>query len=470
MRQRMMQIQENTMKLSVAIIAKNEEVLIERCLKSVQDADEIVVVDTGSTDKTIEIARKFTDKIYTDYKWNDNFGEARQHAMGKCTGDWILTIDADDRLADGGMEKLREIADKHPEEYCFGVLYVGEKSGASHKLPCFYKNCKEVFWSGAAHNYLSKTARLDSGATIIYGYSPAHKKNPDRTFKILKKAVKEHPEKPREIFYLAREYQYKKDWINCLYYCNEYLKRAYWGPEMADAWHRKALCLWNLQRGEEARDACLQAIKINTNFREAALLMAEMTGPINRDRWLFIAELADNSNVLFIRSKVEKDAAYYEKINDTEERYTNLHKAVGQYIGPMSMLDIGCGQGKLSSHIDRYSGFDMVANPYLVADIYTYEYPDKDVYVLLEVLEHLTRDKEVLGKIPSGKEVIFSVPSFDDPAHVRVFTEAIVRWRYRDLIKLEEIVRFNFDGSIRKWKTDHPATPSYILLCRGRKI
>jgi len=458
------------MKLSVAIIAKNEEAVIERCLKSVQGADEIILVDTGSTDKTKAIAVKYVQKIYSDYKWEAHFGKARQHAMNKCTGDWILSIDADDRLAEGGIKQLRKIIAEHPDEYCFHIQFISEGGGRSHKLPYLYKNCKEVFWSGAAHNYISKAANYDSGTSIIFGYSPAHKQDPDRTFNILKKAVKDNPGKPREIFYLGREYQYKKDWVTCLYWCEEYLKKAHWAPEIADAWHRKALCLWNLQRGEEARDACLQAIKYNTNFKEACLLMAEMTGPINRDNWLFIAELADNSNVLFTREKTEKPAAHYEKINDTEPRYTHLYEAVGKIIGERKMLDIGCGQGNLSEHIVNYDGFDMVKNKYRVADIYTHDYGDYDVYVLLEVLEHLIRDKEVLKKIPSGKQVVFSVPSFDDPSHVRMFTEKIVRWRYHDLIKLQNITRFNFDEKHRKWKTDHPATPAYILLCEGQKI
>jgi SAM-dependent methyltransferase len=212
------------------------------------------------------------------------------------------------------------------------------------------------------------------------------------------------------------------------------------------------------------------AIKYNTNFKEAVLLMAEMTGPINRDRWLLMAEFADSSNVLFNREKVEKDAAYYEKINDTEPRYDYLYKAVGDIAGSKRILDIGCGQGKLSKYIENYAGFDMVKNPYLVADIYTHEYGDYDAYVLLEVLEHLTRDIDIIKKIPVGKEIVFSVPSFDDPSHVRMFTPDIIRWRYRDVIKIKGMIRFNFDDKERKWKTDFPATPSYITLCRGRRV
>ena len=458
------------MKLSVAMIVKNEATIIDRCLESVKEADEIVIVDTGSEDNTVEIAKKYTDKVFTDYKWNDNFGEARQHAMDKCTGDWILSIDADDWLSKGGISVLRHTIERHPNQFCFSIKFIAEKGTSSHKLPYLYKNCAEVKWNGAVHNYLNVSAVIDSGAFITFGYSPSHKKDPGRSFRILKKEVAAHPEKPREIFYLAREYRYQKDWVNCLYYCDRYLKFAHWGPEIADAQLMKARALWHLQRGEEARDACLQAIKINTNFREAVLFMAEMTGPINKDRWLLMAEFATNRNVLFTRNKTEKDAAYYEKYNDIEERYTNIYKQVGKMVGPKRCLDVGCGQGKLSEYIEVYDGFDQVKNPYRVADIYTHEFGDYDVYILLEVLEHLLKDTDVLKKVPSGKEIIFSVPSFDDPSHVRMFTEQIVQWRYKDLVRLQSMTRYNFDDKHRKWKTDFPATPSYILLCKGLKI
>jgi len=212
------------------------------------------------------------------------------------------------------------------------------------------------------------------------------------------------------------------------------------------------------------------AIKYNTNFREACLLMAEMTGPINQDRWKLIAEFADNSNVLFARGKAEKPASYYEEVHDIEPRYDYLYEAVGKIIGGRSVLDIGCGQGSLSQYIRNYSGFDMIKNPYQIGDIYTHDFGDYDVYVLLEVLEHLIRDIDVVKRIPVGKAMVFSVPSFDCPSHVRMFTEQVVRWRYKDLIKFTNITRFNFDDKNRKWKTDFPATPSYILLCEGQRV
>ena len=462
------------MKLSIAMIVKNEEALLERCLKSVVDADEIVIVDTGSEDNTIEIAKKYTDKVFTDYKWEAHFANARNHAISKCTGDWIFTIDADDWLEEGGIAQLRKMMAKHPDEMCMDVKYVNTSGDRTHSSPTFYKNCKEVFWRGAAHNHLSIRPTIAAGVTTRFGWSPAHKNDPDRTFNILKAEVLKNPDKPRELYYLAREYRYRSRWQECLEHCDRYLKVAVWAPEMADMQLMKAISLWNLQRGEEARDACLQAIKINTNFKEAILLMSNMTGPINRDRWLFMAELADNTKLLFVREKAEKPASYYEaiynKVGDNEIRYNHIYEEVSRVVGSRRAFDIGCGQGKLSSYIKNYDGVDMAQNPFQVGDIYTHDLGDYSVYVLLEVLEHLIRDIDVIKRIPKGANVVFSVPSFDDPAHVRMFTEDIVRWRYRDLIKLTDVTRFDMDSKTRQWTIGAPATPSYILLCNGQRV
>ena len=86
--------------LSVCIIAKDEEKLLGRCLGSVAElADEIVVVDTGSTDDTVKIARAFTQHVYP-FTWCDDFSKARNFAFSKATSDYILWLDADDVLPD----------------------------------------------------------------------------------------------------------------------------------------------------------------------------------------------------------------------------------------------------------------------------------------------------------------------------------------------------------------------------------
>ncbi|MEI6543805.1 MAG: glycosyltransferase family 2 protein [Methylococcales bacterium] len=82
--------------LSVIIITKNEAVHIGRCLESIAWADEIIVLDSGSDDDTVSICRRYTDKVYeTDWP---GFGLQKQRALDKATGDWVLSIDADEMV------------------------------------------------------------------------------------------------------------------------------------------------------------------------------------------------------------------------------------------------------------------------------------------------------------------------------------------------------------------------------------
>ena len=89
---------------SVIIITKNEAHNIEDCLKSVAWADEIIVVDSGSTDNTVEICRKFTDKVLvTDWP---GYGAQKQRALEMATGEWVLSIDADERVTPALKEEI----------------------------------------------------------------------------------------------------------------------------------------------------------------------------------------------------------------------------------------------------------------------------------------------------------------------------------------------------------------------------
>lgn len=94
--------------LSLAMIVKNEEQNMAQCLSSVQRlVNEIVIIDTGSTDKTKEIAAQFTAKTF-DFSWTDNFAAARNEALKHATGDWVLILDADEIIAAEDHPKIKE--------------------------------------------------------------------------------------------------------------------------------------------------------------------------------------------------------------------------------------------------------------------------------------------------------------------------------------------------------------------------
>jgi len=470
--------------ISVAMIVKNEEVMLERCLQSLNGFDEIVVVDTGSIDGTREIGRHYNASgkiryIEDEYTWKDDFSEARNFAQSKCKGDWVFVIDADEWAEEGAAEKAKEIVSKENGTKALNIKVVSANKSTMHIQPRLYRNIEEVYWKAPIHNYLSVLGEKMTDLTIYYGYSPAHALDPDRAFRILKQEVEKNSKAAREIFYLGREYMYRKDWITAAGLFERYTKLDTWAPELAEVYFQLAWCYWYLQRGDEARDACLQAIKINADFKEALEFMATMSGPKNRERWLLFASSAESTNVLFNRAPVEKGASYYNDIyakNADMSRYGAIYKRVGEWVRGKKVLDVACGTAELSVYVEDYRGFDFSEKAIEIADnenvwvgsayeVENYK-GDYAVYVMLEVLEHLD-DLAVLGNIPKGSQVIFSVPSFSDPGHVRVFTEKIMRERYKGLVDIEKVLRFNWD---KVWTEGEKETSNYILLVKGVKI
>jgi len=479
------------MKISVAMIVKNEEVLLARCLDTVKDADEIIICDTGSEDSTVEIAKKYTDKVYTDFVWCDHFGKARQHSKDKCTGDWILTIDADDVL-DCSFDELRaeiESADKQGCE-AMNIFTVARGTGISNVFPRAYKNIPEIKWYGAAHNYLKKDGgeikTYNSNITTIYDSSPSHKKDPNRTLRILTKAVMEDRKLTREKFYLAREHFYKRNWADAIFWYREYLENPGWKGEEAQAYYMLGRCYYYKQRTQEAYNSLLRAIQINPNFKDAIFFLAQISQPTECMRWMEFAEGADNSGVLFSTFPAkEKDSDYYDehflKDNDMS-RYKEIMEFIGDIVKGKSVLDIGCGLAELSKYVDDYSGFDF--SEYAISkakdsskdlnvwvgDAYKVEnYKKADLYVCTEVLEHVKRDIDIIRNIPSGSEYIVTVPSFADPSHIRLFNKEYFNKRYGDYLDIKLTTRFNWDSKNRKWTLGGEPTGQYIYLFGGTR-
>ena len=108
-------------KISACIISFNEEDKIEDCLKSLQNvADEIIVVDSGSQDKTLCIVNQFTDKVFTQSVWQ-GFGIQRQRAQQYATSDWILMIDADERVTPELRQEIIDVVQKNDKTKVYGV-------------------------------------------------------------------------------------------------------------------------------------------------------------------------------------------------------------------------------------------------------------------------------------------------------------------------------------------------------------
>jgi len=123
-------------KISACILSKNEEVDIERCLENIKDyVDEIVIVDGLSEDKTVEIARKYTDKIYQK-EFSGSFAVERNYSIEQSTGDWIFIMDADEVCEKSLLAKLRELTNQNKyDAYSFlrkDVIPNGEVVESGH--------------------------------------------------------------------------------------------------------------------------------------------------------------------------------------------------------------------------------------------------------------------------------------------------------------------------------------------------
>jgi len=108
------------------MIVRNEERFLEGCLESIRDAvDEIVIVDTGSTDRSKEIAARYGARVF-DFPWTGDFSAARNSALDHCLGEWILYIDADERLRHPGREEVRRLlSDKTKAVYTVRFQPIG---------------------------------------------------------------------------------------------------------------------------------------------------------------------------------------------------------------------------------------------------------------------------------------------------------------------------------------------------------
>jgi glycosyltransferase involved in cell wall biosynthesis len=282
------------------MIVKNEESCLAACLESVKDADGIVVADTGSTDNTVAIAKQYTPHVPTSYQWNDNFAEARNFALDNIPEEedyWVLSIDADETLEPGGIQRIREdIEGLHST--AMSVIMKAAGTNETFSYPRLFR--KGVRWTGVGHE--APTAISDGlvDVTITYGYSAAHKLDPERMFRIMTKAV-EVERTPRNLYYLAREYWYQKNYTVAVMLFQEVALKSRWKPERADAYLYIARCFWALSRGDEAREACASALLINAHFKEACAFMATLSWEENAVQWRNMASTADNRNVLFVR-------------------------------------------------------------------------------------------------------------------------------------------------------------------------
>lgn len=277
-------------------MVKNESKYLERCLQSLQPLreaieSELIIVDTGSTDKTVEIAKKFTEKVYF-HPWNNNFSEMRNITISYATGEWFLVIDGDEILNDA-TPIIAFL--KAPNNIEFGAAGMHTKNftdendwnkfSLTQSMRLFKMN-NEFHYSGAIHNQpvFTGTTCLISAVVLHYGYIATDKDLMERKFErtatILKRELEKEPTNIYYLYQLSVSYGMHKDFELAL----DTIKKAYalLQQESIDiqksylyVYHQYIIALSKLKKFSEIEAIANNALKHTDELMDVHCLLGE---------------------------------------------------------------------------------------------------------------------------------------------------------------------------------------------------
>ncbi len=245
------------MKISLCMIVRDEEEVLERCLKSAKEfADEIVIVDTGSNDKSMEIAGTYTKNVY-EFAWRDDFSLARNYAFSKATGDYLFWLDADDVIPETSrnlIPALREMLEKEQPDVVMCPYDVGFDGDGKPATTFFreriLKRSGNFVWQGRVHECIAphgKIARCD----FRIAHLGSKKERGRRNLHIYQKWAGEEPLSPRDKFYYGRELFYHGLYTESIAVLDEMLSGEGWYVNKIEACRTMGLCYE--ARGEQEK-------------------------------------------------------------------------------------------------------------------------------------------------------------------------------------------------------------------------
>lgn len=262
------------MTLSLCMIVKNEEQTLERVLSRALDfADEIIVVDTGSTDKTKEIALRFTDKVY-DFGWIDDFASARNFSFSKATGDYLMWLDADDVISEKDAAEIKKLKNSLLPEKCVVFMKYNVSETFSYYRERIIYNCAEAKWTEPVHEIV-----VPFGKIIYSGIAVAHDKKKagesGRNLKIYEKQLKSGAAfSPRMQYYYARELMYADKRAKALKMFEKFLDGGEgWIEDNICACVNAAECCAALGKKEKAFEFLCRSFAFDEPRPEAACLL-----------------------------------------------------------------------------------------------------------------------------------------------------------------------------------------------------
>ena len=253
--------------ISLCMIVKNEEKYIARCLDSVAGlVDEIVIVDTGSSDRTVEIASRYTPRVYS-YPWRDDFSDARNHAFSKATMDYCMWMDADDVLEEAERAGFLELKQTLPPDTDMVMMKYNtafdeaDRPSFSYFRERWIRNRAGFLWVGAVHEVIPP-----KGRTIYSDIAISHRKegagDPDRNLRIYRGMIAEGKLlEPRQQYYYGRELYYHGEYEEAVSVFERFLlEEDGWIENKIEACSVCAGCYYRLGQEQAALSMLLRSM------------------------------------------------------------------------------------------------------------------------------------------------------------------------------------------------------------------
>jgi glycosyltransferase involved in cell wall biosynthesis len=276
-------------KISLCMIVKNEEKSLADCLSSVEGwVDEIIVVDTGSEDRTVEIAKSFGATVY-HHPWENDFSKHRNQSISYAGGEWIFWIDADETLEPGGGEILRKACDAQDVDglmvtmVCFFENRSRESWNNSVKL---FRNGAGIHFEGRVHNQVVGCRHTGFCPVKIHhhGYDLDQRtlrRKFERTSTLLIRAIAENPEDFMHHHNLAVSYASVRRFRNAVEEGRKAiaLHTKQWGNDPGILWTYFVVSssCFNLGRFDEAEKTALEALRLNPDHFDSHFVLASIS-------------------------------------------------------------------------------------------------------------------------------------------------------------------------------------------------
>ena len=250
--------------ISLCMIVRNEEAVLGRCLDSVADlVDEIILVDTGSTDNTKAVAAEYAAKIY-DFPWCDDFSAARNYAVSQAVGDYWLWLDADDVIEGENHEKLRKILEAPEADMVFLPYWLSFDAAGTPQMISrrerIFRRSRGYRFTGAVHEAVVPSGSIRYGDAAV-SHRKLHAGDPDRNLHIYQKLLLSGKRfSPREQYYYARELCDHGAYRAALPVLEQFLQEGRgWTPDNIGACLLAGRCYARLEQPDEAMQSLFRS-------------------------------------------------------------------------------------------------------------------------------------------------------------------------------------------------------------------